>query len=192
MRQADITGFLHFFQGSEETVKVGGHRGHAGFFQHRFVRPHPVGGVDVYRGCNPLTLVFGELLQRQGNGFVPVFFLCQGIEVAQRALLGPVLDVKAEHLHGCGRVAGGYAGTKCGHRRFTTATSHRHVIPFDALTFQIFLQNTQSSGFATRCPPMQDLYRFLCQNRRSKRNAHQTSNNRTLHGYLLVDAQQSC
>ena len=111
MRQADKTGFLHFVQGSEETIEVGRHGGHAGFVQYGFICPYPVGGVDVDRSGNPLTLVFGELLQCQGNGFVPVFFLCQGVEVAQRALLGPVLDVKAEHLHRSRWVAGGDART---------------------------------------------------------------------------------
>ena len=91
--------------------------GAAELVEQRLVDPDPVGRVDVDRRRDPVAVILGELLQRRRDHLVPAFL---GRRSASRspsdALLGPVEDVEAEHLHRGRRVAGGDARAQHGHR----------------------------------------------------------------------------
>ncbi len=133
----------------------------AGGIERGLVDPHPVCRVDVHRRGNPVSVIFGEVLEGSRNNVGPAFFLGHIVQVGDDALFGPVDDVEAEHLHGRRRVACGDAGAQRGHGGFTATAGHRHVLPGDALGFQIFLENVQRCGFAARRPPVQNLNRVL-------------------------------
>src|SRR5690606_331885 len=71
----------------------------ASFVEGCLVDPHPVGGMNVYRRCNPVAVIFGKFLQRCRDNLVPAFFASNLIKIAESALLRPVADIEAEHLH---------------------------------------------------------------------------------------------
>ena len=118
--------------------------------EHRLVRPDPVGRVDVDRRRDPVAVVdLVKNLQRLGHHRVPAV-LGRGrvVEVGERALLGPVEDVEAEHLHRRRRVARGDARPQHRHRLGAAAAGDRHVLPADALGLEVLLQDVERRGLA--------------------------------------------
>ena len=131
-------------------------RGKAGRVKRGLVDPDPVGRVDVDRRGDPLAVAGREALQRGGHDLVPAFGRGGGGQVGKRALIGPVEDVEAQHLHGRRRIAGGDARAQRRHRGLAAAAGDRHVDPADRLAAQVVLEHVQSGGFAARGPPVQD------------------------------------
>ncbi len=147
----------------------------AGLVERCLVDPDPVGRVDVDRSRDPVAVIFGELLQRGRNDLVPAFFGCHIIEIAERAFLGPVENVEAEHLHGGRCIAGRDTRTQHGHGFSAATAGNRHVDPGNALAFKVFLQHFESGSFATRCPPVQHLHAFLGMSDHAAKPHHQGS-----------------
>ena len=146
--------------------------------------------MDVHRGGDPVALVGAEGLQRGGHHVVPAFLPRHLVEVAERALLRPVEDVEAEHLHRRRRIPRGHPGAQRGHGLGAAPTGHRHVLPGDALGFQVLLEHVQGRGLAARGPPVQHLHLVRGGGaggaERSRRGKQGSGQKCTLHRCLLL------
>ncbi len=151
----------------------------AGLVEGGLVDPDPVGRMDVDRRGDPVSVIFRELLQCRRNDLVPALLGGDLVQIAERAFLGPVENVEAEHLHGRRRVARGDAGTKHRHRFGAAAAGDRHVGPADALALQVLLEDVEGRGFAAGRPPVQYFHILGCT--RSCRRQHQCCNSSRRH-----------
>ena len=155
MRQGNDAIRLHLVEKGDEFVPVLGSLS-AGRVESRLVDPYPVGRMDVDRCGDPLAVILGEFLKSRRNHLVPAFLRSDLVQIAEHALLGPVGDVKAEHLD-CGRrIACRDAGAQGRHRLLATAAGDRHIGPGDALRFKVLLEHIERRSLAARGPPMED------------------------------------
>ena len=141
---------------SRDHLVPGCGNGDAICIENSLVRPDPVGRMHVDRGRNPLAVMLGERLERGGHHIVPAFLGGEFVQVRQRALIGPVENIKTKHLN-CRRcVARSDACAQHRHRLLAAAARDRHILPANALPFQIALQNVERRRFAAGCPPVQN------------------------------------
>lgn len=124
------------------------------------VDPEPVGPMYVNRNGLPLPIMNSELLDLIRDDLVPSLFLGNRGQVAEKTLLGPLVNGHSEQLSSRRGIAGGDSRFESGCCSFTAASGDRHILPTDALLLQIVLEDAHSCSLSARCPPVQHLDAF--------------------------------
>ena len=154
----DAARFLDLLGRVEERIPGGRGGGHAGFFQHFRIDPHPVDAVDVDGSGNVVALVFHDVGDDFRQHGIPFAWNGGIIDIGQHAFRAPLLDRWALDLGGGRRIAGNDAGLQRGRGVFASAASHGEVFPAEAAFLHDLLQLAHGLRFAAGGPVVQHFH----------------------------------